>query len=77
MKNLTVAEGLYVEIEYVLSESGPDGEVLEECPAEQAFGFKVGAEWSCSPWSCLWAWILGGRVAATYRSYCSRVSTGD
>ena len=44
MKNLTVAEGLYVEIEYVLSESGPDGEVLEECPAEQAFGFKVGAE---------------------------------
>ena len=42
MKNLTVGEGLFVEIEYVLTESGPDGEVLEECPAEQAFGFRMG-----------------------------------
>ena len=43
MKNLSVAQGLFVEIEYVLTEGGPDGEVLEECPAEQAFGFKMGA----------------------------------
>ena len=43
MKNLSVAEGLFVEIEYVLSEAGPEGEVLEECPAEQAFGFKIGS----------------------------------
>ncbi len=42
MKNISVAKGLFVEIEYVLTESGPDGEVLEECPAEQAFGFKIG-----------------------------------
>ena len=27
----------------MLSEAGPEGEVLEECPAEQAFGFKVGS----------------------------------
>jgi len=44
MKNLSVAQGLFVEIEYVLTEAGPDGEVLEECPAEQAFGFRMGAE---------------------------------
>ena len=44
MKNLSVAQGLFVEVEYVLTEAGPDGEVLEECPAEQAFGFKMGAE---------------------------------
>ena len=43
MKNLSVADGLFVEIEYVLTEESPDGEVLEECPAEQAFGFKMGA----------------------------------
>ncbi len=43
MKNLSVAEGLFVEIEYVLSEGNNDGEVLEECPAEQAFGFKMGS----------------------------------
>ena len=43
MKNLSVADGLFVEIEYVLTEEGPDGDVLEECPAEQAFGFKMGA----------------------------------
>ena len=44
MKKLSVAQGLFVEIEYVLTEAGPDGEVLEECPAEQAFGFRTGAE---------------------------------
>ena len=43
MKNLSVADGLFVEIEYVLSEGNADGEVLEECPAEQAFGFKMGS----------------------------------
>lgn len=43
MKNLSVAEGLFVEVEYVLSEAGPEGEMLEECPAEQAFGFKIGS----------------------------------
>ena len=43
MKNLSVADGLFVEIEYVLTEEGPDGEVLEECSAEQAFGFRMGA----------------------------------
>lgn len=43
MKNLSVAQGLFVEIEYVLTEAGPDGEVLEECPAEQAFGFRFGS----------------------------------
>ena len=44
MKNLSVAQGLFVEVEYVLTEAGPDGEVLEVCPAEQAFGFRMGAE---------------------------------
>ena len=43
MKNLSVADGLFVEIEYVLSEGNADGEMLEECPAEQAFGFKMGS----------------------------------
>ena len=43
MKILSVAADLFVEIEYVLTEEGPDGEVLEECPEEQAFGFKMGA----------------------------------
>jgi FKBP-type peptidyl-prolyl cis-trans isomerase SlyD len=42
MKNLSISEGLFVEIEYVLSEAGPEGEVIEECPAEQAFGFTIG-----------------------------------
>jgi FKBP-type peptidyl-prolyl cis-trans isomerase SlyD len=43
MKNLAISEGLYVELEYVLSEAGAEGEVIEECPAEQAFGFTIGA----------------------------------
>tara|TARA_Y100000589_G_scaffold278956_1_gene274689 strand:+ start:17150 stop:17614 length:465 start_codon:yes stop_codon:yes gene_type:complete len=43
MKNLSVAQGMFVEVEYVLTEAGPDGEVLEECPAEQAFGFTMGS----------------------------------
>ena len=30
MKNLSVADGLFVEIDYVPTEEGPDGEVLEE-----------------------------------------------
>jgi FKBP-type peptidyl-prolyl cis-trans isomerase SlyD len=42
MKNLSISEGLFVELEYVLSEAGAEGEVIEECPAEDAFGFKVG-----------------------------------
>lgn len=42
MKNLTVANGLVVEVEYVLCEDGGDQEVLEKCPAEDAFGFTIG-----------------------------------
>ena len=46
MKNRIVKEGVFVEIEYVLSEineNGEQGEVLEECPEESAFGFYMGA----------------------------------
>jgi len=43
MKNQSVAQGRFVEIEYVLSEAVDGGEVIEDCPAEQAFGFTVGA----------------------------------
>jgi FKBP-type peptidyl-prolyl cis-trans isomerase SlyD len=46
MKNRIVKEGVFVEIEYVLSEindNGEQGEVLEECAEESAFGFYMGA----------------------------------
>ena len=46
MKNRIVKEGVFVEIEYVLSEineSGEQGEVLEECGEESAFGFYLGS----------------------------------
>ena len=46
MEKIIVAPGKFIEIEYILSESTEDGqlgELLEECPAEQAFGFKIGA----------------------------------
>ena len=46
MKKIIVAPGKFIEIEYILSESKEDGqlgEMLEECPAEQAFGFNVGS----------------------------------
>ena len=43
MKNQSVAQGRFVEIEYVLSEAIDGGEVIEDCPAEQAFGFTMGA----------------------------------
>ena len=46
MEKIIVAPGKFIEIEYILSESKEDGqlgEMLEECPAEQAFGFNVGS----------------------------------
>jgi FKBP-type peptidyl-prolyl cis-trans isomerase SlyD len=46
MKNRIVKEGVFVEIEYVLSEineRGEQGDVLEECVEESAFGFYVGS----------------------------------
>jgi FKBP-type peptidyl-prolyl cis-trans isomerase SlyD len=46
MEKIIVAPGKFIEIEYVLSEAteeGQLGELLEECPAEQAFGFNVGS----------------------------------
>ena len=46
MEKRIVAPGKFVEIEYLLSESeenGEAGETLEECPAEDAFGFVIGA----------------------------------
>ena len=46
MEKIIVAPGKFVEIEYVLSEAtleGQIGEMLEECPAEDAFGFNVGS----------------------------------
>lgn len=46
MEKIIVAPGKFIEIEYVLSEATEDGqlgELLEECPAEQAFGFSVGS----------------------------------
>ena len=46
MKNRIVKEGVFVEIEYVLSEineRGEQGDVLEECAEESAFGFYVGS----------------------------------
>ena len=45
MEKIIVAPGKFVEIEYVLSEAsleGQIGELLEECPAENAFGFLAG-----------------------------------
>ncbi len=46
MEKIIVAPGKFIEIEYILSEATEDGqlgELLEECPAEQAFGFNVGS----------------------------------
>ena len=46
MEKIIVAPGKFVEIEYVLSEATQDGqigELLEECSAENAFGFNVGS----------------------------------
>ena len=46
MKNRIVKEGVFVEIEYVLSEINENGEqeeVLEECLEESAFGFYLGS----------------------------------
>ncbi|PCJ81953.1 MAG: peptidylprolyl isomerase [Bacteroidetes bacterium] len=46
MEKRIVAQGKFIEIEYLLSEAEENGEVgetLEECPAEDAFGFLVGA----------------------------------
>jgi FKBP-type peptidyl-prolyl cis-trans isomerase SlyD len=46
MEKIIVAPGKFVEIEYVLSEAtieGQIGELLEECPEENAFGFNVGS----------------------------------
>ncbi|MDA1382497.1 MAG: FKBP-type peptidyl-prolyl cis-trans isomerase [Bacteroidetes bacterium] len=46
MEKRIVAPGKFIEIEYILSEAMEDGqlgELLEECPAEQAFGFNVGS----------------------------------
>ena len=42
MKELIISEGVYIEINYVLREEGPEGEELEVCPAEDPFGFVLG-----------------------------------
>lgn len=42
MKELQIANGKFVEISYILREDSPEGEELEICPADEAFGFMVG-----------------------------------
>ena len=42
MNELQIASGKYVEISYILREDSPEGEELEICPADEAFGFMVG-----------------------------------
>jgi len=47
MEKLVVAPGKFVEIEYILSETNEEGqlvEMLEECTAEHAFGFTIGSD---------------------------------
>jgi len=42
MNKTPIAPGKYAEISYILRENGPDGEELEICPADEAFGFMLG-----------------------------------
>jgi|TARA_B100001093_G_scaffold520081_1_gene612552 FKBP-type peptidyl-prolyl cis-trans isomerase SlyD len=42
MKEMQIANGKYVEISYILREDTQEGEELEICPADEAFGFMVG-----------------------------------
>ena len=42
MNEMQIATGKYVEISYILREDNAEGEELEICPADEAFGFMVG-----------------------------------